>query len=256
MYYCVVVVALACLAHVHCYSTGAPDFRPDPTNPMAAMQEMMDARCTTGNLRPKHSLRGQLVMPQTSPSPFTLTVDNPNVRYSPFNPKIKVTLKAPQGRTFKGFFITGDAEDVKGFEGIFEPDHTSADARSAKMVKSCVLGITHGDSTPKSSVSVLWTPPANYTFGRVQFKATVVEKFDTFWTGVLSNVVDPAPGLPTQTVYAEMKAREVQQQFQAMFNGQGGAMNMNDMMKNLRNMMPGGGAQQPMAGGFGNMFQG
>lgn len=225
---------------------------------MAAMQEMMDARCTTGNLRPKHSLRGQLIMPQSSSAPYTLTVNNANVRYGPNSPKIKVTLTANAGKSFKGFFISGDAEDVKGFEGTFEPDGASADARSAKMVKSCILGITHGDSTPKTSVSVLWTPPTNYTYGRVQFKATVVEKFDTFWTGVLSNTVDPAQGLPSQTAYAEMKAREVQQQFAAMLGGQGRNVNMNDMMNTMRHMMPVGGAQQPVPqqNPFANMFPG
>lgn len=231
---------------------------------MAMMQEMMDSRCTTGNLRPKHSFRGQLLLPQTSAPPATLRVENANVRYGPASPKIKVTLQAEAGKVFKGFFISGDGEDVRGFEGTFEPDQTSADARSAKAVKSCVHGITHGDSNPKTSVSVLWTPPANYTYGRVQFKATVVESYDKFWTGVLSNFIDPSPGLPTQTEYADQKAREMQQQFQKMMGGVGQGQNagaglMNtDMMNNLRNMMSGLGGV-PNGGGapnFGHLFQG
>jgi len=263
----VVVLALGLVAYAQAYSTGAPDFQPDPRNPMSMMQEMMDARCTTGNLRPKHTFRGQLIMPQTTAAPYKLNVENANMRYGPNAGKVKVTLTADAGKNFKGFFITGDGEDVKGFAGLFEPDRILAESRTAHAVKSCVYGITHGDSNPKTSVTVYWTPPANYTYGRVQFKATVVEKFDTFYTGVLSNLVDAVAGVPTQTDYADQKARELQQQFQTMMNSGGnggnvmGGMNLGDMMKNLRNMMPQGNQQAPPMGPMGNnpfanMFQG
>jgi len=80
---------------------------------------------------------------------------------------IAVTLSANTGKTFKGFFITGDGEDAKtGFGGKFEPVPRNA----AKPTKFCVQGITHIDSKPKTSISVFWSPPANYTHGKVQFK--------------------------------------------------------------------------------------
>ena len=80
---------------------------------------------------------------------------------------VPVILTADPGRSFKGFFISGDAEDAKtGFGGHFEP----VPGQPAKASKFCVQGVTHTSKAPKTSVSVFWSPPANFTYGRVMFK--------------------------------------------------------------------------------------
>jgi len=247
----VAVLAVTMAAAVHAYPGGAPT--------LTGFQIMQSPFCTSGNLRPKHmDSRGMPILPRNTPSPFTLSVDNANTPYR-HGTRLQVTLRAPAGKGYKGFFITVDGTDVKGgMKGEWE---TPMGRQDSKMVTFCATeGMTHNDNLTKQAVTVLWNPPQNFTHGTVQFKATVVENHDTFYTGVLSNPVEADATVDTQSQYLQKKMNSMFSMFNhggSAGGGLNGGMNLQDMMAKLRSQMSQMTQNQnPMANtGFGQQQQ-
>ncbi|KAK7093221.1 putative defense protein 3 isoform X1 [Littorina saxatilis] len=250
MYCLSAVVVAVVVAMTNAYPNGAPTLQ---------MNMMMNSMCTTGNMRPGHTRNGQFYMPQNTPAPFTLTVDNANIPYKTGS-KVRVTLTAKPGKSFKGFFITGDGEDAPaGLQGTFE----AALGTQAKPARFCRQGITHTNNLTKTAVTVLWSPNVNYTHGKIQFKATVVESFERFYTGVLSNTVNADPMVDTQSQFVQKQMQQMMGQINRG-NGQAGGMfggvNFQRLMNNMRTQMgtqagsQAGGIMGVMGGGGG--FQG
>ncbi|GFR80288.1 hypothetical protein ElyMa_005895200 [Elysia marginata] len=103
------------------------------------------------------------------------------------NDVVEVTIQSNGARTLKGFFLQGDAT-----EASFAGELTCTGF--GHQVNFCGRsGVTHSDATPKVKVQCRWTPP-DFQLGSVQFTATIVENFSTFWTGVKSEVnLSPDP---------------------------------------------------------------
>jgi len=142
-----------------------------------------------------------------------------------------VSLRAKPGKAFQGFFVAVDGTDARGpLKGDWEVPVGSTDS---KPVTFCATaGMTHTGAQDKTAVTVLWNPPANFTHGTVQFRATVVVNHDEFYTGVLSNPVKPDASVDTQSAY-------VQKQMASMFSNGGmmGGMNIQDLMSKMRSQM-------------------
>jgi len=65
--------------------------------------------------------------------------------------------------------------------GLFEA------GRGLKVIDSC-SSVTHSDRRGKRAATLVWDAPRDSNPGQVIFKATVVQKFSDFWTGIESDV--------------------------------------------------------------------
>lgn len=193
------VMFVALLSPSVAYPSGAHS---NVTNPM----ESFSSYCTSGNFRPNHGNH----LPQSSPAPYTITVNAPGGNIYRPGQQVTITLegqKAPNATTFKGFFIQGDS--TESFAGEI------ACGAQGKKVSFCgKSGATHVNAEVKDIVKCFWDPP-DYQIGRVQFVATFVSNFSTFWTGVRSSTTLLAdPSTMTFAVKSQRMREQMMRQFQ------------------------------------------
>ncbi|GFN96640.1 ferric-chelate reductase 1 [Plakobranchus ocellatus] len=117
------------------------------------------------------------------PGPFSLTLSKQN--YIPFE-VINVTINAPARSPFLGFMLQARDNETGSLIGSFLP------SQGAKIICNQVL--THSSSDPKSSKTFTWRAPITGT-ARVQFRATVVKDYFTYYVGLRSSVLNP--NIPT-----------------------------------------------------------
>ncbi|VVC24734.1 Hypothetical protein CINCED_3A009275 [Cinara cedri] len=120
---------------------------------------------------------------QTSPAPYRI-VPAQNFTSS----RIRVTLTAPKANDyFIGFLIQarvpGSSEDAIGSFVQVPADSQTLDCN--EVPKSSV---THSSNSKKKSVEFDWEAPSNFD-GQVDFVATVVLNFATYWVGITSTPV-------------------------------------------------------------------
>ncbi|KAK3731592.1 hypothetical protein RRG08_007671 [Elysia crispata] len=199
----VLMYLTALVAGVVAYPRGAMN---NASNPVEALSSF----CTTGNFRPNH---GDF-LPQATPAPYTIKVFSPSGQIYKPGQAVSVTIESTAAGKLKGFFLQGDAT-----EASFAGDLNCAGY--GHQVNFCgKSGITHSDATPKTLVQCTWTPP-DFQIGQVQFTATIVENFSTFWTGVKSEVnLSPDP----TTMTYEQKSLQLREQLMSQF--QHGAPNL------------------------------
>ncbi|XP_018024226.1 putative ferric-chelate reductase 1 homolog isoform X1 [Hyalella azteca] len=119
--------------------------------------------------------------PQSTQSPFQITPGGASTNGSP----VSVTLAGVSPTAnFKGFFLQARDANTSVVIGRF----TTTSHKLVNCDSSIENAVTHLDKTPKQSVVVQWTPPSGYA-GDVTFRATVVQDYSTFWTGVTSEKV-------------------------------------------------------------------
>lgn len=130
-------------------------------------------------------------------NPYTLTTSSS--RYVN-GMMLRVTLQAPPGENFRGFFIHAlpdnqrlDAPDRPTY-GTFVPAQNSQNSqpRSCRSLVGMVGGITHTNNENKTEVAVDWIPPLDCNLGPVQFVATVVKEYAQYWVDVRSPTVQPS----------------------------------------------------------------
>ncbi|KAH9513563.1 hypothetical protein Btru_033363 [Bulinus truncatus] len=175
--YRTLAILLAVLGYSQAFPSGAH-------NNHSNIMDSFSSHCTAGNLRPQHGNN----LPQHSPAPYNITVSSPGgAMYKPGQP-VSITISGTGAQKFKGFFLFGDCT-----EASFAGDIICGD--QGHNVSYCGrAGATHNNAVEKAQVVCQWMPP-DYQIGRVQFVATVVQKFDTFWTGLKSGTileVDPS----------------------------------------------------------------
>lgn len=197
-----VIVFSSFLVVTLAYPQGAKN---NASNPMEALSSF----CTTGNFRPNHADH----MPQATTAPFTIQVYSPRgTVYSP-GQAVTVTIQGLGTETLKGFFIQGDAT-----EASFAGDLTCT-GFGHQMNFCGRSGITHSDPTPKPTVQCKWTPP-DFQIGSVQFTATIVKDFSTFWTGVKSEpTLFPDPTTMTYEQKSKQLKEELMNKFQQQTSG-------------------------------------
>jgi hypothetical protein len=122
--------------------------------------------------------------PQTSVPPYQLAA---STDAAVAGDAVTVVLSSDSGELFKGFFI--QARDVATDEiiGTFQTEEW----KYVDCDPGVENAVTHPNNSTKSSVTVDWIAPADYT-GVIAFRATVVRQFDTFWLGIQSGEVTVA----------------------------------------------------------------
>ncbi|CAG5115120.1 unnamed protein product [Candidula unifasciata] len=172
------------------------------SNPM----EAFSSYCTSGNFRPSHGN----ILAQSSPAPYNITVTSPAGNIYKPGQIVTITIegtKTPNRKSFKGFFLQGDSTQAS-----FAGDITCGD-KGKKATFCGKSGATHVSAVVKDSIVCQWTPP-DFQLGRVQFVATIVANFSTFWTGVKSSstlLEDPT------TMTYEEKSKQVREQMMRQF---------------------------------------
>ncbi|XP_078074915.1 putative ferric-chelate reductase 1 isoform X2 [Mustelus asterias] len=125
---------------------------------------------------------------QTSDPPYQVIASN-----SSFNPGdiIQVTLRGKSGTTFKGFLLearTAEPSSSGTPLGTFRT--TSSDAQlldcNIEGVNYKSSAVSHTSGSSKSEVTVNWNAS---DAGNIQFRATFVQKFATFWSQVKSQTL-------------------------------------------------------------------
>lgn len=120
---------------------------------------------------------------QVSAAPYRIVVSE-NVTSS----RVRVTLTAPRPNDyFIGFLVEartpGTGEDAVGSFVQVPQDSQTLDCN--EVISS---GVTHSSNTKKKSVEFDWEAPRNFN-GQVNFVATVLLDYETFWVGITSNPV-------------------------------------------------------------------
>lgn len=188
---------------------------------------MMQPFCRSGSYRPD---AGDL-LPASGNAPYSLKIVTKVNQYRA-GQAIEVTLEGVNGKRFKGFFITNDCvqKQLMVHAGNFQPKNS----QFAKTTQFCGDdGVTHTGINDKISVTFYWTPPPAYSLGRCQFKATVVENDNVFYTGVLSNSLAADPNLPS---YASLQQR-LQQRLQNAMQSQNQA-EMTNVLNEWKTLAP------------------
>jgi len=131
------------------------------------------------NLTPRHGPG-----PQTSPAPFSVTPIQTNVVPGG---AITLRIKATQnGESFKGFMVQATALSNQQNNGIGRFINAPQGAQLLSCVSGLENSITHGDSRLKTTLDVTWQAPLDFE-GDIEFKATFVKDYSTFWTGVVGS---------------------------------------------------------------------
>ncbi|XP_066548702.1 putative ferric-chelate reductase 1 isoform X2 [Amia ocellicauda] len=137
------------------------------------------------------------------PSPYSITVDKEK-----FNPgdRITVTLSGSSsgGKSFKGFLI--EARDASHPNDHAIGSFTLLNPHDSQLLNcgtSEGSAVSHTHKSGKLEMQVVWNAPSDSP-PAVQFLATVVEHYDTYWVKIPSpvitqNNVSPPPILPTTT---------------------------------------------------------
>ncbi|XP_069823662.1 putative ferric-chelate reductase 1 [Dendropsophus ebraccatus] len=128
-------------------------------------------------MMPSHQGNGA----QTTTSPYSITVSRKN--FSPGD-VITVTITASGSNSFKGFLLQARAVGGNWMTGTFTTSDSNAQLICGSQSNSAV---SHRNSNAKTSITASWTAPEGA--GPVQFTATVVQSFNTFWTGVQSDII-------------------------------------------------------------------
>ena len=97
-----------------------------------------------------------------------------------FFSKTTVVVQAPPGVSFKGLIVQAIDATTGQPLGLFEP------GRGLKVLDTC-SAVTHSDRRGKRAATLVWDAPQNGR-GRVAFKASVVQRFSEFYTGLQSDV--------------------------------------------------------------------
>ncbi|KAH9389111.1 hypothetical protein TYRP_008465 [Tyrophagus putrescentiae] len=129
---------------------------------------------TCSTLLPRH---GGTPAKEAQEGPYTLQQSTSSYQAGD---QVKVVLRSPTNVSFKGLIVQAvDPESGKTI-GSF------AEGRGLKNIDSC-SSVTHSDNRNKKSATLVWNAPKTGN-GSVIFRATVVQKYDTFFRGVISAV--------------------------------------------------------------------
>ncbi|TDG97013.1 hypothetical protein EPR50_G00220440 [Perca flavescens] len=124
------------------------------------------------NMLPNHSGHS----PQTKPAPFTVMMDRSSYK---LGDQVKVTLQAPAPLTFRGFLL--EAREVGGLSPVGSFSLISTDAQLLTCSQKSNSAVAHNSGNIKTSIQVKWTPDASGNANNIQFHATFVQDFNTFW---------------------------------------------------------------------------
>uniref|UniRef100_A0A674AW71 Zgc:163022 n=2 Tax=Salmo trutta TaxID=8032 RepID=A0A674AW71_SALTR len=158
--YIFIIVLLACvLRAVRCYSSGK-----------------VIGACD--NMTPQHKKGAQ-----QSLAPFSVTTD----RFS-FKEGDEIIVRLLAGSTpFTGFML--QAREVGGSSPLGSFTVTSGEAQLLTCNGLPNSAVSHTSNSPKSSIQGIWRAPTSGNLNSIQFSASFVKDYSTFWVGVRSSPV-------------------------------------------------------------------
>ncbi|KAL4221726.1 DOMON domain-containing protein frrs1L [Mactra antiquata] len=189
LYFGVCVCVFGIISPVIAFSHGAPEFScKDPS---------------TFHTRRINETHEGIIMPGSSASnPFSVVVET--VRYRP-GEKITVFMESSQlDKPLRGFFLQAVQADIdirdlrRRAHGTFENSTNDEHPSPCQTFGDSVTGgITHSNSRDKQSIMVTWIAPTTYNPGDIQFLATGVYDYFTYWTDIRSTKLTPEDYPPT-----------------------------------------------------------
>ncbi|XP_033883482.3 putative ferric-chelate reductase 1 [Acipenser ruthenus] len=130
---------------------------------------------------------------QTSAAPFSVTASK--ATYSPGD-QITVTLQAKSG-TFRGFLLQARQIGGRAAVGSFTiTDPTNTQGLNCNAANSAV---SHTSKSDKSTIQATWNAPSSGT-GNIEFSATFVRVYETFWSQVKSSQLNFNTTAPQSSV--------------------------------------------------------
>lgn len=129
--------------------------------------------CST--LLPRH---GGAPAKEANESPYMM--EQSNSEYQPGD-QIKVVLKSSTNSPFKGLIVQAIDPESGRTIGNF------SQGKGLKTIDSC-SAVTHSDNRNKKAAILVWNAPQQGQPGLVVFRASVVQKYDTFFKGLISLV--------------------------------------------------------------------
>ncbi|XP_062297929.1 putative ferric-chelate reductase 1 [Scomber scombrus] len=153
------LLLLLCVAPtVHCYSSG-----------------LVTASCA--DLRPRHNK----LSPQTGPAPYTITTDRSSYR---LGEEVTVKIQAPSSKPFFGFLLQARQVGLESPVGYFTLTTMAAQILTCSQRPSSA--VSHNSVSAKTSIQVTWRSELSGNTKPVQFHASFVQNFKTFWVDVTS----------------------------------------------------------------------
>ncbi|XP_041125824.1 putative ferric-chelate reductase 1 [Polyodon spathula] len=131
---------------------------------------------------------------QTSAAPFSVTASK--ATYSPGD-QITVTLQAKSG-TFQGFFL--QARQIGGGAALGSFTITDSTNTQGLNCNGANSAVSQKSKSAKSLIQATWNAPSSGT-GNIEFSATFVRVYETFWkqvksSPITSNILVPATFAP------------------------------------------------------------
>ncbi|KAK5612544.1 hypothetical protein CRENBAI_012029, partial [Crenichthys baileyi] len=122
--------------------------------------------------------------PQTTTSPFTVSTEQ-----SSFRPgeDVKVSLQAPASSPFMGFLL--EAREPGGQSAVGSFVVSSGSARLLSCFQRPNTAVSHTSASIKTNIQVTWKPDSAGNIKSVQFQASFVKSYKTFWVGLKSPVL-------------------------------------------------------------------
>ncbi|KAL6488256.1 hypothetical protein MHYP_G00019970 [Metynnis hypsauchen] len=132
-----------------------------------------------GDMTPSHSSNS----PQNSQAPYSISVDNSTYIDGQ---EITVTLTANSG-SFAGFLL--EAREVGGSNPMGSFTLMGTGTQLLACSSEANKAVSHTSASSKSQVQSKWKASASGNSKNIEFRATVVKDYSTFWVGVKSAAV-------------------------------------------------------------------
>ncbi|XP_049423044.1 putative ferric-chelate reductase 1 [Epinephelus fuscoguttatus] len=134
--------------------------------------------------------------PQTESAPFTVTTDHSSYR---IGEEVKVQLQAPASTPFIGFLL--QAREIGGWSTVGSFTLTTEAAQLLPCSQRRNSAVSHTSESSKTSIQVTWRSEASEDAKNIQFRASFVQNYRTFWVNVTSPVItfmnDRTDGFPS-----------------------------------------------------------
>ena len=118
-------------------------------------------------------------------APFALQATSGGARFGlnyTAGVQVPITLVPTDGGMLKGFMCSVfKATDTAGSQGRLGQVIAGAGQTGVRGICTNTACLTHSSATQKTSISMLWSPPATAGTGSVNFQCTVVRDINTYW---------------------------------------------------------------------------
>ncbi|XP_023155754.2 putative ferric-chelate reductase 1 [Amphiprion ocellaris] len=150
------------------------------------------------DMKPRHSG----LSPQTGPPPFTVTTEHSSYRPGE---EVRVQLQAPASTPFTGFLL--QAREVGGRSPVGSYAMAAGPIQLLTCGQTPNSAVSHTSESAKTYIQVKWRSEASGDMKAIQFRASFVQNYNTFWVDVMSPALtltndsngSPSPATPSSS---------------------------------------------------------